>query len=75
VAGDADALDFACNAVNIAEHIYLNRASPALVAELAGRGYRVGISPLTEFIKAGGAAKCLTLRLDEQLPRQAAAAA
>ena len=73
--GEADALDFACNAVNLGEHLFLNRASPQLVAELGARGYRVGLTPLTEFMKAGGSAKCLTLRLDEQQPQRAAAAA
>ena len=73
--GEADALDFACNAVNLGEHLFLNRASRQLVAELRARGYRVELTPLTEFMKAGGSAKCLTLRLDEQQPQRAAAAA
>lgn len=73
--GEDDARDFACNAVNLGEHLFLNRASPQLLADLGARGYRVALTPLTEFMKAGGSAKCLTLRLDEQQPQRAAAAA
>lgn len=60
-----DAENFACNAVNIGRDIYLNRASASLVERLETRGFRIHQTPLDEFMKAGGAAKCLTLRLDE----------
>jgi len=63
--GEEDALAFACNAVNIGEVVIVNRATPAFVDTLAGHGFRVLQTPLTEFMKAGGSAKCLTLRLDE----------
>jgi N-dimethylarginine dimethylaminohydrolase len=72
VVGEADALGFACNAVNVGRTVILNQASAALRQQLETRGYGVVETPLTEFLKAGGAAKCLTLRLDE--PRLAAAA-
>ncbi|MDR6674881.1 arginine deiminase-related protein [Xanthomonas sp. 1678] len=62
---EADALAFACNAVDLDQRLLLNHASPALCAALARIGYRVVQTPLDEFLKAGGAAKCLTLRLDE----------
>lgn len=62
---DADAFDFACNAVNCGRNIFLNRASDALVGELSSRGFVVQQTPLTEFMKAGGSAKCLTLKLTE----------
>jgi lysine-ketoglutarate reductase/saccharopine dehydrogenase-like protein (TIGR00300 family) len=73
--GEADALAFACNAVNVGEVVILNQASPALRQRLEARGYTVLETPLTEFLKAGGAAKCLTLRLDEPRPVAATAAA
>ena len=63
--GEEDALAFACNAVNIDSTIVVNRATPALVKALAQRGFEVVQTPLSEFMKAGGSAKCLTLRLDE----------
>jgi N-dimethylarginine dimethylaminohydrolase len=62
---EADALAFACNAVNIDDRIVVNRASPALVRAMAKKGFEVIQTPLSEFMKAGGSAKCLTLRLDE----------
>lgn len=65
--GDEDARDFACNAICLAGNVLLNRASPQLQRALRSAGYRVIELPLGEFIKAGGAAKCLTLRLDDSL--------
>lgn len=62
---EADALRFACNAVNVGRTILLNRISDVLCAELQSRGYQVIQVELTEFLKAGGAAKCLVLRLSE----------
>lgn len=66
VVADADASEFACNAVNSGRHIFLNRASDALVGDLASRGFIVQQTELTEFMKAGGSAKCLTLKLNEE---------
>ena len=63
--GEEDALSFACNAVNIDSTIVLNRASAALVQAVGRKGFTVIQTPLAEFMKAGGSAKCLTLRLDE----------
>ena len=63
--GEEDALAFACNAVNIDDVVIVNRATSGFVDTLASHGFRVLQTPLTEFMKAGGSAKCLTLRLDE----------
>lgn len=60
-----DALDFACNAVNLGKVVILNRAGPDLRSRLEGAGFMVIEVALDEFMKSGGAAKCLTLRLDE----------
>jgi len=65
VVGEADALAFACNAVNVGRSVILNQASAGLRQQLQTRGYDVVETPLSEFLKAGGATKCLTLRLDE----------
>ncbi|QDL09072.1 TIGR00300 family protein [Brasilonema octagenarum UFV-E1] len=62
---EADAVNFACNAVNIESIVVMNKASEPLKARLAEVGFRVIETPLTEFLKAGGAAKCLTLRVTE----------
>jgi N-dimethylarginine dimethylaminohydrolase len=59
-----DAADFACNSVSVGGEVFMHRASPQLTVELARAGYRVHEIELGEFLKAGGSAKCLTLRLD-----------
>jgi N-dimethylarginine dimethylaminohydrolase len=63
--GDADALRFACNAINVGPVIVLNEISDELSSQLEMLGFQVVQVPLTEFLKAGGAAKCLVLRLSE----------
>lgn len=60
-----DALRFACNAINIGKAILVNQISNELYARLQSLGYSVTQVELTEFLKAGGAAKCLALRLSE----------
>jgi N-dimethylarginine dimethylaminohydrolase len=61
---DADeASRFACNAVSIGDHVVLNQGSPKLEAALRARGKTVTPVDLSEFLKSGGSAKCLTLRL------------
>lgn len=62
---EEDALAFACNAVNIDSTVIVNRATAAFMKALAAKGFEVMQTPLSEFMKAGGSAKCLTLRLDE----------
>ena len=69
-----DALAFACNSVEIGDALVMHHASPALRSRLNAAGYRIFQTDLGEFHKAGGSAKCLTLRLDDG-PAHASAAA
>lgn len=62
---EADAVNFACNTVNVESIVVMNKASDSLKKRLAKVGFEVIETPLTEFLKAGGAAKCLTLRVTE----------
>jgi N-dimethylarginine dimethylaminohydrolase len=55
---------FACNAIVVGRHVVLNTGCPDLEADLRRLGFTPHSTPLDEFIKAGGSAKCLTLRLD-----------
>ncbi|RMG06315.1 MAG: TIGR00300 family protein [Cyanobacteria bacterium J055] len=64
---EPDAVNFACNAVNIDRVVVMNKASDELQQQLADLGFEVVQTPLTEFLKAGGAAKCLTLRVTEPI--------
>jgi N-dimethylarginine dimethylaminohydrolase len=59
-----EARSFACNAVVVGTHIVTNTGCPKLHAALKRRGFSPIETPLGEFVKAGGSAKCLTLRLD-----------
>jgi N-dimethylarginine dimethylaminohydrolase len=60
-----DAGNFACNAVNVGDMIFMNKSSEALRSRLLVAGFRVNEVDLSEFLKAGGSAKCLTLKLTE----------
>jgi N-dimethylarginine dimethylaminohydrolase len=60
-----DAVHFACNAVNIGKKVILNYATRDLAAWLVSRGFEVIQTLMSEFIKAGGSTKCLSLRLNE----------
>ncbi len=59
-----EATRFACNAVVVGRHVVTNTGCPRLHEALAARGFVPLATPLGEFVKAGGSAKCLTLRLD-----------
>jgi N-dimethylarginine dimethylaminohydrolase len=60
-----DAGNFACNAINIDDNVILHKASEPLRARLKQAGFEVHECELSEFLKAGGSAKCLTLKLTE----------
>lgn len=59
-----DARLLAANAVSIDESIMLSRCGKALRADIERTGYRVVTTPLGAFLRSGGSAFCLTLRLD-----------
>jgi len=62
--GEAEARRFACNAVVVGKTVVTNTGCTELGGQLRKRGFCHRETPLDQFIKAGGAAKCLTLRLD-----------
>ncbi|HLZ74487.1 dimethylarginine dimethylaminohydrolase family protein [Phenylobacterium sp.] len=59
-----DAAAFCVNAVNLDADLIMARAPAALKARLAAHGYRLIEVDLAPFILSGGAAYCMTLRLD-----------
>lgn len=61
---ESEAARFACNAVVVGKTMILNAGSERLAEGLRKWGYECIALELDEFIKAGGSAKCLTLRLD-----------
>jgi N-dimethylarginine dimethylaminohydrolase len=61
---EAEAVWFSCNAVVVGRTVVLNQGAPHLTRDLEAAGYDVVALELGEFLKSGGSAKCLTLRLD-----------
>lgn len=64
VAASDEASSFACNAVVVGRTVVTNDGCPRLHEALGAAGFATIATPLGEFVKAGGSAKCLTLRLD-----------
>ena len=74
-ASDEEAAAFCVNAVNFAGRVIMARAPASLRARLQDCGYQVVEADLSPFILSGGAAYCMTLRLDRTSRRPAAAIA
>ena len=66
IAAEEDAAAFCVNAVCIDRTIIMARPPATLRARLEGQGYAVVAVDLDPFILSGGAAFCMTLRLDLQ---------
>lgn len=62
--GPEDAAGFAANAVAIGNKVIMSACGDDLRARMAERGYEAVVVPLEAFRMAGGAAFCLTLRLN-----------
>lgn len=61
---EPEAHRFGCNAVVVGKTVITNTGCHQLAADLRSWGYATVAVELDEFLKAGGSAKCLTLRLD-----------
>src|SRR5579859_428619 len=59
-----EAAAFCVNAVNLGETLVMARAPESLRGKLQAHGYSLVEVDLTPFIRSGGAAYCMTLRLD-----------
>jgi N-dimethylarginine dimethylaminohydrolase len=59
-----DACRLAANAVCVGDNIVMSQCGDNLNRRLAERGYDVTTTPLPSFLRSGGSAFCLTLRLD-----------
>lgn len=73
-AGDDDAQHLGVNSVCIGRDVVMCHCSAALRAQLTARGYRVHVVPLGAFNRSGGAAYCLTLKLNNLYQGRAARA-
>ena len=61
---EEEAVRFGCNAVVIGRDVVHNIGCPNMAANLERLEFRSHPTDLDEFLKSGGSAKCLTLRLD-----------
>jgi N-dimethylarginine dimethylaminohydrolase len=61
---EQEAKNFACNAVVLGHHVIIPANCPETKKHLVNQGFSVYECDVSEFIKAGGACKCLTLLLD-----------
>jgi N-dimethylarginine dimethylaminohydrolase len=59
-----EAARFACNAIVLGREVVLPDGCPEVVQTLGGCGYLPRAVPMSEFIRAGGACKCLVLVLE-----------
>jgi N-dimethylarginine dimethylaminohydrolase len=63
---EEEAAHFSCNAVVLERDIVLPEGAPKLVKALRDRGFNCHALPMTEFLKAGGACKCLTMFMPQR---------
>lgn len=63
-----DASRFAANAVVLGRRVACNWGCPTFESDLIDAGFEPHSTPLDEFLKAGGSAKCLVLHLDRASP-------
>ena len=70
---DDEACAFCANSVVVGDVVVMPSCTPRLGAILEGAGLSVAVSPVGEFLKAGGGCRCLTLALDVVLSSPRAA--
>lgn len=63
VVNSEEAACFSCNAVNIGQTVVTNLTTERFARALQEKGFKHIQTDLSEFIKAGGSAKCLTLKV------------
>jgi N-dimethylarginine dimethylaminohydrolase len=62
---EREATQFGCNVINVGQNILMHAAQGGAAAKLSAAGYTVVELPLSEFVRGGGAAKSLALRLSD----------
>jgi ornithine--oxo-acid transaminase len=61
---DEEAASFCANSVVVDQVVVMPSCTPRLGRLLEGFGLDVVVTPVDEFLKAGGGCRCLTLALD-----------
>jgi ornithine--oxo-acid transaminase len=70
---DAEALAFCANTVVVGRTVVMPACTPRLELELRERGFEPVVVDVSEFLKAGGGPRCLTLALDTRFGQEDAA--
>jgi N-dimethylarginine dimethylaminohydrolase len=65
VVSELEATQFACNVISVGRNILMGAVETDLAARLAERGFEVSELQLGEFLRGGGSAKSLALRLSD----------
>ena len=63
---EEEAMVFCCNSVVLGRDIVMPAGAPRLVRQLEERGYKCHTLEMSEFLKAGGACKCLTMFMPQR---------
>lgn len=71
---EAEAASFSANSVVVGRTVVMPACTPRLEHALRARGFAPLVVDVSEFLKAGGGPRCLTLALDTVLGREGAAA-
>ena len=69
---DDETLAFVANSVVVGSAVVMPSCPPRVGRRLESWGFDVVVSPIREFLKAGGGCRCLTLALDTTLGPAAA---
>jgi N-dimethylarginine dimethylaminohydrolase len=64
---DDEALEFVANSVVVGSTVVMPSCPRRVGMQLEAWGFDVVVAPVTEFLKAGGGCRCLTLALDVEL--------
>ena len=64
---DEEAGSFCANSIVVGRRVVMPACSPRLARELRHRGFEPVVVDVSEFLKAGGGPRCLTLTLDVRL--------
>ena len=62
---ELEATQFACNLINVGNRLIMGQVTTDLAERLRGLGYEVAELDLSEFLRGGGSAKSLVLRLSD----------
>lgn len=60
---EEDVFKFACNSIVLGDHVIMPWASRKLQEQIHQKGFHVHVVEVSEFIKAGGACKCMCMPL------------